>query len=340
MGTIGLSVIIPVYNAEQWMRPTLEKLDAALAASSFDAEIIVIDDGSTDESAANARSVELKSGAVLEVISQPNKGRYLARKAGVERATKDNILFLDSRVFIGERSLKYLADQLAGNPDQIWNGHVYINKHGSMFTRFWDAIVVIVWRRYFRHPQATQYGIKDFDYYPKGTGFFYVPKQRLVAAMEYFEATTNDIVHSSDDTLLIRFMNERQDIHLSPDFNCLYHGRTNGKSFLKHAYHRGEFFVDGFLRPGTRFFVPLLLVLFGSLSIVVALIVWPLVTLGIIAVGSLVFMLGLLVGALAFGVELADAVSLSVLSVPFAVVYLAGLWRAVGRKLKIGTAHA
>lgn len=340
MGKIGLSVIIPVYNAEQWMQPTLEKLDASLARSSFDAEIIVIDDGSTDKSAANARKVKMKSGATLEVISQPNKGRYLARKAGVERATKDNILFLDSRVFIGEESLEYLSGQLADSPDQIWNGHVYINKQGSMFTRFWDAIVMIVWRRYFRHPKATQYGIKDFDYYPKGTGFFYVPKRRLVAAMEYFEATTNDIVHSSDDTLLIRFMNERQDIHLSPEFNCLYHGRTNGKSFLKHAYHRGEFFVDGFLRPGTRFFVPLLLVLFISATTAVVVVIWPLIVLPLIALGALIFMLGLFLGALIFGVEVADAIALSLLSVPFACVYLAGLWRAVGRKLKIGTAHA
>lgn len=339
MRKIGLSVIIPVYNAENWMEPTLQKLDVALKRASFDAEVIVIDDGSTDQSAARARQVVLTSGASLNVLSQPNKGRYLARKAGIEHATKDNILFLDSRVFVGEQSLAYLYDQLAGNPDQIWNGHVYIDKKGSVFTRFWDAIVVIAWRRYFRNPRPTQYGLKDFDFYPKGTGFFYAPKQRLLAATEYFESTTNDLRHSSDDTLLIRFMIERQDIHLSPEFNCLYHGRTNGKSFLKHAYHRGEFFIDGFLRPGTRFFMPLIGVLLISILLLGALIAWPLITLLVTLIGAIVFMLSLFFGALLFGVELADAGSLALLSIPFTVVYLAGLWRGVARKVQAGVAR-
>ena len=339
MRKIGLSVIIPVYNSENWIEPTLQKLDVALKQASFDAEVIVVDDGSTDQSAARARQVVLTSSASLEVISQPNQGRYLARKAGIERATKDNILFVDSRVFVGERSLKYLHKQLLESPDQIWNGHVYIDKEGSVFTRFWDAIVVIAWRRYFRNPRPTQYGLKDFDFYPKGTGFFYAPKERLLAAMEYFEATTNDLKHSSDDTLLIRFMNERQDIHLSPEFDCLYHGRTDGKSFLRHAYHRGEFFVDGFLRPGTRFFVPLLGVLLLSVLLVGALIAWPLGALLVVLIGAVLFMLGLFLGALLFGVEPADAGSLALLSVPFAVVYLMGLWRGVARKVQAGVAH-
>lgn len=332
MGKIGLSVIIPVYNAANWIGPTLQHLDAALDGAAFDAEVIVVDDGSSDGSAKSATAVKLVSGATLRVIKQRNKGRYLARKHGIEASTKDNILFIDSRVFAGANSLKYLHSKIKSNQDQIWNGHVVIDKKGSIFTRFWDAIVVIAWRRYFRNPAETQYGIKEFDYYPKGTGFFYVPKGRLVAAMEHFEATTNDIKHSSDDTLLIRFMNQRQDIHLSPEFNCLYHGRTNGKSFFKHAYHRGEFFIDGFMRPGTRFFVPLLIILAMSLAIVAALFVWPLHTLLVLLAGALLMSVGLFIGALLFGVELADAFSLGLLGSVFAVVYLTGLWRGVARK--------
>lgn len=333
MSKIGLSVIIPMYNSEAWIVPTLRELDEALKGSDFDAEIIVIDDGSTDSSAKNVKEYSFKSGATIKVIEQQNQGRYLARKAGVEASKLDNILFVDSRVFVGKDALIYLSGQLKDNPDQIWNGHVHIDKKGSIFTRFWDAIVCIAWRRYFRRPQETQYGIKDFDYYPKGTGFFYVPKSRLRAAMDYFEKTTNDIKHSSDDTLLIRYMNERQDIHLSPEFDCLYHGRTNAKSFFKHAYHRGEFFIDGFLRPGTRFFFPLLAVLVISLCIIPLFIIWPIYTMLALLAAGVLLVFGLLFGALAFGIEAADAMSLAALGVPFACVYLAGLWRGVLRKL-------
>lgn len=341
MAQIGLSVIIPVYNAADWIGPTLEHLDVALEGLPFKTDIVVVDDGSQDGSADRAREVKMSSGATVNVISQPNRGRYLARKTGIKAAKAKNILFVDSRVFTGADSLRYLYKKIKNNQDQIWNGHVIIDKKGSIFTRFWDAIVCIGWRRYFRNPTETQYSVKDFDYYPKGTGFIYLPKDRLVAAMKHFEATTNDIKHSSDDTLLLRFMNERQDIHLSPEFNCLYHGRTNGKSFLKHAYHRGEFFIDGFLRPGTRFFIPLLVVLLASIALAVFLIINPMTALLVLLVGAICFMLGLFFVAVALGVEWRDALSLAVLSVPFSIVYLAGLWRGVIRKLSPGNgSHA
>lgn len=322
-----------MYNSEKWIGPTLKHLDTALANSRFNAEIIVIDDGSTDKSIAAVRGIKLASSAKLKIVTQSNKGRYLARKAGVEASKNPYILFVDSRVYVGKNSLRYLYEQLQDNPDQIWNGHVYIDKKGSVFTRFWDAIVNIAWRRYFKSPKETQYSIKEFDYYPKGTGFFFVSRKLLMDAMKHFETTTNDIEHSSDDTLLIRFMNKQQDIHLSPKFDCLYHGRTSGRSFFKHAYHRGEFFIDGFLRPGTRFFIPLIIVLVASLCVLLSLILCPQTTLLVIATGALLLMIGLLTTGLALGLEKEDAASLSILSVPFAFVYLLGLWRGVTRKV-------
>lgn len=331
--TIGLSVVIPVYNAEAWIKPTVDHIVDALLGSQFDAEIIIVDDGSTDASADNAEKLMMPKGVSLRVIRQENKGRYLARKCGVEAAKYDNILFIDSRVFMDKDALVFLHGQLKNDPDQIWNGHVNIDKKGNIFARFWDAIVCIAWRKYFRHPKTTSYGLKDFDYYPKGTTFFFVPKKRLVAAMEYFESQTNDIKFSSDDTLLIRFLIKDKDIHLSPEFSCLYHSRSTFYSFLKHAYNRGQFFIDGFLRPGTRFFLPLIVVLLLSLLLVVMLFVIPIITAWVLLMGAIALILGLFAGALVFGVVLPDAFSLAVLGVPFALVYAVGLWRGVVRKL-------
>lgn len=330
---IGLSVVIPVYNAEAWIKPTVEHIVAALAGSHFDAEIIIVDDGSTDKSAENAESLKLPKEVGLRVLRQDNMGRYSARKRGVEKAKYENILFIDSRVFIDKNALTFLSDQLKNDPDQIWNGHVNIDKKGNIFARFWDAIVCIAWRKYFRHPKTTSYGLKEFDFYPKGTGFFYVSKKRLVAAMEYFESQTNDIKFSSDDTLLIRFLIKEKNIHLSPDFSCLYHSRSTFQGFLKHAYNRGQFFIDGFLRPGTRFFYPLIAVLLLSLCLVIALFIVPGLILWMLLVGALLLVFGLFFGALVFGVILPDAFSLALLGVPFALVYAAGLWRGVLRKL-------
>jgi hypothetical protein len=128
-------------------------------------------------------------------------------------------------------------------------------------------------------------------------------------------------------------MIERQEIHLSPEFSCLYHGRSTFIGFLKHAYNRGQFFIDGFLRPGTRFYLPLLGVLVLSVVAVGLLLAYPLTALVWLGASLGVFILGLFFGAIFFGVIVADAFALAALGVPFAVVYLAGLWRGVARKI-------
>jgi glycosyltransferase involved in cell wall biosynthesis len=333
MSKIGLSIIIPVYNSAPWIIPTLEHIFTSLANASFSAEIIVVDDGSSDGSGRVVQNFIKSKSANVTLITQKNTGRYLARKHGVEESKYENILFIDSRVYIDKGSLSYLESELIQNSDQIWNGHVNIDKKGNIFARFWDAIVCIAWRRYFRKPKRTSFGIKDFDYYPKGTGFFYVPRKRLIEAMEYFEKNTNDLEYSSDDTLLIRYLAKRKQINLSPDFSCLYHGRSNLKSFLKHAYNRGQFFIDGFLRPGTRFFYPLIAVLLGSIALLTLLIIFPIPIVSIIAIGLVALAIGLFFGAIVLGIILPDAFSLGVLGVPFSLVYLAGLWRGVIRKI-------
>lgn len=317
------------------MSETVSHLDVALSNSDFKSEMIIINDGSTDSIDVTIRKIIKKTKTPIKYISQENSGRYLARKAGVDASKFDNILFVDSRVYVGKDSLRFLCEQLkSNNKHQVWNGHVFIDKKGSIFTRFWDAIVCIAWRKYFKNPKTTSYGIEDFDYYPKGTGFFFVPKKYLLESMDNFEKTTNDIRNSSDDTLLIRFINNKHRIHISPQFNCLYHGRTSFKGFMKHAYHRGEFFIDGFLRPGTRFFIPLIIVLLASLFVLPLLFIYPINMLLGVLLFAVVFCVALLVGALIMGVEVFDALSLATLGVPFALVYLCGLWRGVLRKIQ------
>lgn len=333
---IGVSIIIPVYNSEDWIKRTLEGLSRSLKKSHFDAEIIVVDDGSSDKSASEVEAFKKTYDGALILVRQKNKGRYIARSVGVDRSTKESILFLDSRIDVHEGALEFLSKELEGNTDQVWNGHVYVEKKGNIFARFWDAIAVIGWRRYFKRPRKTSYVIDDFDYYPKGTGFFFVPRRRLLDAMRHFEKGSSDLKYSSDDTLLIRYLAQQQPINLSPDFSCTYHGRSTFSGFLKHAYNRGQFFVDGFLRRGTRFFYPLIAVLLFSLAAITGLIVAPTMTAVVLAVIAVAFITVIFIAGLLLRIGLRDAASLALLSIPFALVYLAGIWRGVGRKLRPG----
>lgn len=328
-GTVELSVIIPAYNAADWLPRSVPKVETAINKANISkAEFIIVDDGSSDNTAVVAKSLKLKY--PVRVITQPNGGRFLARKIGVEAAKYDYILLIDTRIFIGESSLKHITDRLDIKKDKlIWTSHVVIDKAGNPYARFWEALTFIAWRKYFANPRECSYGIKDFDHYPKGTTCFFVPKTIVQEANDWFEGQTKNAKASNDDTLLIRRMAERHNINLSPDFYCTYHARTSLKQYNKHVYHRGKVFVDGFLRrDGNRFFWPLIFFLISSVFIPIYLIIFPqylvafLVGLGLAWTAELIL-------ALAVRVPFKDALSLFMLTPLFAVVYGAGIWTAV-----------
>ncbi len=110
MSTPGrISVIILVYNGANFLRQAIE---SALGQSLPPFEIVVIDDGSTDESAGIASSF----GGIVRVVSQANGGLSIARNAGLASATGDLIAFLDHDDLWPEDSLRCRADFLAANP--------------------------------------------------------------------------------------------------------------------------------------------------------------------------------------------------------------------------------
>ena len=87
-----VSVIIPCYNAEDYIEETVQ---SAIDQSYSNVEIIVVNDGSTDDSLKLIKALEKKHPQII-VISQVNKGVSSARNKGLERAQGEFICFLDS----------------------------------------------------------------------------------------------------------------------------------------------------------------------------------------------------------------------------------------------------
>lgn len=85
-----VSILIPCYNAENWLAETLE---SALAQTWTETEIIVVDDGSTDQSLAIAQSFINKG---IKVISQTNRGASAARNKAFQTSQGDFIQYLDA----------------------------------------------------------------------------------------------------------------------------------------------------------------------------------------------------------------------------------------------------
>lgn len=85
-----VSILIPCHNAAPWLAATL---DSALAQTWPKIEVIVVDDGSTDDSLALARSF---TGRGVRVLEQPNRGACAARNRARRSANGDFIQYLDA----------------------------------------------------------------------------------------------------------------------------------------------------------------------------------------------------------------------------------------------------
>jgi glycosyltransferase involved in cell wall biosynthesis len=105
-----VSILIPCYNAAPWVAATIE---SALAQSWSRCEIIVVDDGSRDESLAIARSFESRG---VTVISQPNRGASAARNRALSHARGEFIQFLDADDILSRDKISLQIALLATSP--------------------------------------------------------------------------------------------------------------------------------------------------------------------------------------------------------------------------------
>ncbi len=85
----SVSVVIPCYNAEKWIA---ECIESCLNQTASGVELIVVDDGSTD----NSRQVLQQYGDRINLICQTNSGGCTARNTGYQRSKGEFIQFLDA----------------------------------------------------------------------------------------------------------------------------------------------------------------------------------------------------------------------------------------------------
>ncbi len=90
MKTLPISVIIPMYNDGHWV---IEAIGSVLTQTAVPAEILVVDDGSQDDS---AERVQQQFGGAVRLERRENGGPSRARNTGVERATQPLLAFLDA----------------------------------------------------------------------------------------------------------------------------------------------------------------------------------------------------------------------------------------------------
>lgn len=108
-----ISIIIPSYNQELYLPDAIE---SCLNQTVKPHEIIVVDDGSTDNSLYIAQDYESKG---VTVISQTNRGLSSARNTGIMNSTGDWILPLDSDDILQENAIEIITKAIESNDADV-----------------------------------------------------------------------------------------------------------------------------------------------------------------------------------------------------------------------------
>ncbi len=123
----ALSLIIPVYNVAGFVEKCI---DSILAQPFTDFEIILVDDGSTDDSLEICKKYQ---DSRITILEKENGGLSSARNFGMERASGDYIWFIDSDDWISENSLEIINDSLAIDPvDILLFSFYYVDLNGQV----------------------------------------------------------------------------------------------------------------------------------------------------------------------------------------------------------------
>ena len=118
-----ISIIIPVYNAEKYLR---QCLDSVINQTYPYWEAILVDDGSSDASPAICDEYAKKDSR-FKVVHQANGGASRARNVGLNNANGEWITFLDADDMLKNNALEYYADHVNEDIDMVMAGYVNVD---------------------------------------------------------------------------------------------------------------------------------------------------------------------------------------------------------------------
>lgn len=129
-GMEKVTIIIPVYNSEKYIGKCL---DSILAQTYTDYEIIVVNDGSKDNSQEIINAYKIKYPDKIISIEQENKGVAITRNESIYRATGKYLMFIDNDDFIDKDYIQtYISIAEEGDYDAVIGGYRRPNENGKI----------------------------------------------------------------------------------------------------------------------------------------------------------------------------------------------------------------
>ena len=127
---LNISVIVPLYNSGQTLKSCLE----SLIKQSLDSEIIVIDDGSKD----NTKTI-VQSFPQIKLLTQTHQGPGMARNLGARQSKGEILVFVDSDMEFDKDFLKDLTKPITtAQAKGSWSGNEQVANWDNLWARCWN----------------------------------------------------------------------------------------------------------------------------------------------------------------------------------------------------------
>lgn len=122
-----VSIIVPVYNAEKYL---FGCIGSVLGQSYSDFEMLLVDDGSIDDSGRICDEFGVKDHRI-RVFHQKNGGVSSARNLGLDNAQGDWVCFVDADDELMPEGLKVMTDGISSNVDLVMSGYEILEEDGN-----------------------------------------------------------------------------------------------------------------------------------------------------------------------------------------------------------------
>lgn len=197
MNDIKISVIVPVYNVEKYIRKCIESI---INQTFKDIEIIIVNDGTKDNSIKIAE--EYLSDKRIKIVNKENGGLASARNAGMRVAKGEYICIIDSDDYIEENMLEILYNESQGNDIVICNNYDHYEKDNSYKVKkkndciknideegiyFWGYVGLEVWNKLYRRKFLTENNVNDIEGIVHSDVFFNIKTLFLAKKVKYID---------------------------------------------------------------------------------------------------------------------------------------------------------
>ena len=225
---MGISVVIPLYNKERKIATSIESV---LNQTWQVFEIVVVDDGSTDNS---LREVKKITDGRIRIISQNNAGPSSARNRGVKDSNYEWILFLDADDELESDCLEHFVRLIKKNPyinvfvANLFMKSGYVFKRKSIYMK--EGVVSNNFRAWFFETMnscqgSVLYNKKVLQRHPYPETF-----KRWEDAAMFFEIIREESVYTSRKAVFTYCMDESSESHGRKDIKEDYLGYLNVES--------------------------------------------------------------------------------------------------------------